>query len=59
MVNNFELKNDEEYYCCDDGSVIAGIDLIRTNKDGNPVKVECRLGYIVVSCAGSYDGMPY
>ena len=53
------IKGDEGYYSGDDGSVIAGIDLIRTDKDGNPVKVECRLGYVVVSGVGSYDGMPY
>ena len=53
------IKGDEGYYSGDDGSVIAGIDLIRTDKDGNPVKVECRLGYVVVSGAGSYDGMPH
>lgn len=53
------MQDDEGYYCCDDGSVISAIDLIRTDESGEPCKVEARLGYIPVGGSGTYDAMPY
>ena len=53
------VQGDRGYYYGDDGSVISAIDLIRTDEDGEPCKVEARLGYILVGDKGTYDAMPY
>lgn len=53
------MQDDEGYYCGGDGSVISALDLVRTDKDGVPVKVEARLGYVAVGKAGAYESMPY
>lgn len=51
------MQDDAGYYTGDDGSVITAVDLIRTDKDGEPTKVEARLGYVSVN--GTYESMPY
>lgn len=54
-----QMQNDSGTYYSDDGSVISAIDLIRTDEDGEPCKVEARLGYILVGDKDTYDAMPY
>ena len=53
------VQGDRGYYYGDDGSVISALDLVRTDKNGIPCKVEIRLGYVPVGGSGTYDAMPY
>ena len=54
-----EIPNDNGYYAGTDGSIIAGVEVIRLDANGEPCKIEGRLGYIIVKGKGSYDPAPY
>lgn len=49
------IRDDNGYYYGDDGSVISAIDLIRTDENGEPLKVVARLGYVPIGGCGTYE----